>query len=476
MSGPNSNCTGQTCAGDASCRLPVLYLFAGGIAWLLGGIALSLAAAAKLQFPALLTVCEGLTYGRLVAAASTAFTLGFAFQTAFGLALWLLSRTGQTRVAVPGIAFVISLVLNAALTLGVGAILFLGPTGIPGLEIPRQVAPLVLVGVGLLSLIGIATHASAEAGFGSAARAHLLAALVTLPVLYTTAQLGLLFLPIRGVSQSITAGWFQQGFLYLGLAPIALAALYYLIPLITERPVPSPALAPIAFWSWTILAAWTGAVDWVGGPIPAWWLTVGIVANVLLVIPTTLFFLNLQGASLFSRNLAVRFAAVSTISLFAWGGLNAIFSPRCAQSLVHFTEFNVGLRELFFFGFLAPALFAGIYAAVPKLAGREFPCRLSPQVHWFFTASGVALMVGANLAGGFLQGRHLAVAGIPLVAVDHSLRPWLLIHAAGLGLFGFAQIALVANSAWLLFECIKPLKDPVLSLFATTPASTASEK
>ena len=84
--------------------------------------------------------------------------------------------------------------------------------------------------------------------------------------------------------------------------------------------------------------------------------------------------------------------------------------------------------------------------------------------------------MGANLAGGFLQGRHLAVAGIPLVAVDHSLRPWLLIHAAGLGLFGFAQIALVANSAWLLFECIKPLKDPVLSLFATTPASTASEK
>ncbi len=476
MSGSNSNCTGQTCAGDASSRLPVLYLFAGGIAWLFAGIALSLAAAAKLQFPALLTVCEGLTYGRLVAAAGPAFTLGFALQTGFGLALWLLARTGQSRVAVPGIAFVVSLVLNASLTLGIGAILLLGPTGIPGLEIPRQAAPLILAAVGLLSLIGIATYASAEAGCGSPARAHLLAALVTIPVLYLTAQLGLLFLPIRGVSQSITAGWFQQGFLYLGLAPIALAALYYLVPLLTERPARSTALAPIAFWSWTIFAAWTGAVDWVGGPIPAWWLTVGIAANVLLVIPTTLFFINFQGACLFSRKVPVRFAAVSTISLFVWGGLNAIFSPRCAQSLVHFTEFNVGLHELFLFGFLAPALFTGIYAAVPKLAGREFPCRITPQVHWFFTAAGVALMVGSNLAGGYLQGRHLAVAGVPLVAVDHSLRPWLLIHAAGLACFGFAQVALVANSAWLLFECVKPLKDPVISLFATTPASTASGK
>ena len=476
MSGSNSNCTDQTCAVDASCRLPVLYLFAGGIAWLLAGIALSLVAAAKLQFPSFLSVCEVLTYGRLTAAASAALTLGFALQLGFGLAFWLLSRTGQSRLPLPGIAFVVSLVLNASVTLGVGAILILGPTGIPGLEIPRQVAPVILAAVGLLSLVGIAAFASAGSGSSSPARAHLLGALVVLPVLYLTAQLGLLFLPIRGVSQAVTAGWFQQGFLFLGLAPIALAALYYLVPLLTERSPQSPSLAPIAFWTWTFLAGWTGAAQWVGGPIPAWWITVSIVASVLLVIPTTLFFLNFQGACLFSRKVAVRFLAVSTISLFAWGGLNATFSLRCAQSVVHFTQFGVGLRELFFFGFLAPAFFAGIYAAVPKLAGRDFPCRISPQVHWFFTAAGVVLMVVSSLAGGFLQGRHLAVAGVPIVAVDHSLRLWLLLNAAGLGLFGFAQLALVANSAWLLFECVKPLKDPVISLFTATPVHSVSGK
>ncbi len=476
MSGSHSNCTDRADDVDASCRLPVLYLFAGGVAWLLAGIALSLVAAAKLQFPSLLTVCQRLTYGRLTAASSSALTLGFALQLGFGLCFWLLSRTGQSRFPLPGIAFVVSLVLNASVTLGVGAILIVGPTGIPGLEVPRQVAPLILAAVGLLSLVGIAAFASSASGSSSPARAHLLGALVVLPVLFVTAQLGLLLLPIPGISQAITAGWFHQGFLYLGLAPIALAALYYLVPLLTERSPQSPALTPTAFWTWTILAGWTGAAKWVGGPIPAWWITVSIVASVLLVIPTTLFFLNFQGACLLSRKVTVRFLAVSTISLFVWGGLNAIFAPRCAQSVVHFTQFAVGLRELFFFGFLAPAFFAGIYAAVPKLAGRDFPCRISPQVHWFFTAAGVALMVGSYLAGGLLQGRHLAVAGVPIVAVDHSLRPWLLLHAAGLGLFGFAQLALVANSAWLLFECVKPLKDPVISLFTVTPVQSASGK
>lgn len=472
MSGSPSNCSGRCDTAEANFRLPVLYLFAGALAWLLAGIGLSLLAGAKLQFPGLLTVCEGLTYGRLIAAASNALTLGFASQMGFGLLLWILARSGNSRLCFGGIAFVIGLVWNAALTLGIGAILLNGPTGIPGLEIPRQIAPLLLASSGLLCLVGIAIFASADGASGSPARAHLLGALVALPVLYLTAQLGLLFLPIRGVSQAITSGWFQQGFNLLWLAPIALAALYYLVPLLTERPTPSPALASYGFWAWWILAAWTGALEWVGGPIPAWWLTVGIVANVLLVIPVVIFFLNFQGACLFSRSIAVRFAAVSMISLLVWGVLNAVTSPRCAQSILHFTQFGVGLRELFLFGFVASALFAGVYAAVPRLAGREFPCRIAPQVHWFFSAAGLVLMVGSLLAGGYLQGRHLAVAGVPISAVNSSLRPWLLVHAAGLGLFGFAQLALVANSAWLLFECVKPLKDPVLSLFTgTQPAS-----
>jgi len=472
MSGTNSNCTERPDAVDASCRLPVLYLFVGGLAWLFAGVGLSLLAAAKLQFPSLLNICEGLTYGRIDSAARIAFTYGFASQMGLGLAFWILARSGNARLPVPGIAFAISLVWNVALTLGVGALFIYGSTGLAGLEIPRQTAPLILAATGLLSVIGIAAFAAGDGCSKSPARAHLLGALIALPVLYLTAQLGLLFLPIRGVTQVITAGWFQQGFLLLWLAPLALASLYFLVPRLTERPTQSAALAPFGFWTWVILAAWTGAIDFVGGPVPAWWVTVSIVANVLLIIPVVIFFINFQGACLFSRKIAVRFAAISMISLFVWGILNAATSLRCAQSILHFTQFGVGLRELFLFGFIAPALFAGVYAVVPRLAEREFPNRIIPTVHWVCTVGGVALMVGAYTVGGYLQGRHLAVAGVPITAVNASLRPWLALHAAGFALFGFAQVALVANSAWLLFECVKPLKEPVISLFTGTQAAS----
>jgi cytochrome c oxidase cbb3-type subunit 1 len=172
---------------------------------------------------------------------------------------------------------------------------------------------------------------------------------------------------------------------------------------------------------------------------------------------------------------ALRFAAISIISFAFWGILNALTSLRCAQSVLHFTQFGVGMKELFLLGFVASALFAGVYSVVPRLAGREFPCCISPQAHWLFTTGGIAMMTLAFLVGGWIQGWQLASPSVPFAFVTARLHPWLLLHAAGLAVFTFGQLALAANAAWLLFECVKPLKDPVVALFSETAAPAAGK-
>ncbi len=143
--------------------------------------------------------------------------------------------------------------------------------------------------------------------------------------------------------------------------------------------------------------------------------------------------------------------------------------------MLHFTQFNVALRELFFFGFVGPAFFAAVYTIVPKLAGREFPCRLTPKAHFGLTVVGVGLLLLASGVGGWKQGWLLNDPKADFAAVSASLKPWLCLHTLGLGIFAFGQLALVANCAWLIFECVKPLREPALALFTETQPAAAGK-
>ncbi len=460
---------------EVSGREPVLFLFGSAILWLLAGLALSLLASAKLNLPSLLAGCEWFTYGRVEAAARTALVFGFASQLGFGVALWLLTKTGAARLSGPGVAVIATIFWNLALTLGVVGILALGSNGLPGLELPKQLAPTLGLAIGVLSLIGFATFAKREPGTSSPTQWYLMAALLAFPLLYLTAQVTLLFFPSRGVVQAIAAGWFGQGVLFLWLAPLALASLYHFIPASTGGTVRSPALAPLGFWSWLIFASWTGASSLVGGPVPAWVITVSVAAGVLLLIPVTLISLNLSICGP-AKCTTTKYFALLALAAFTLGGFAfALTSPRCAQAVLHFTQFNVALRELFLFGFVAPALFAAFYAIVPQLAGREFPCRLSPKGHFGFTVLGLGLLLLASGVGGWKQGWLLADPKADFAAVSAGLKPWLWLHTLALAIYAFGQLAIVANSVWLIFECVKPLRQPVLALFTETRTAVAGK-
>src|SRR5262245_20526902 len=84
---------------DASCRWPLLSLFATAVVWLVGSALFSLLVAIKLHKADILADYSWLTLGRLRPAVNNAFLYGFATPVAMGITLWLLCRLGRVKLA-----------------------------------------------------------------------------------------------------------------------------------------------------------------------------------------------------------------------------------------------------------------------------------------------------------------------------------------------------------------------------------------
>src|SRR2546423_12917180 len=84
---------------DASCRLPLLVLFASAAVWLVVGSVFALIASLKFHSPNILADCSWLTYGRVRPIANNCLLYGFCLQAGFGVGLWLLARLGSATLA-----------------------------------------------------------------------------------------------------------------------------------------------------------------------------------------------------------------------------------------------------------------------------------------------------------------------------------------------------------------------------------------
>src|SRR6266571_2200063 len=104
---------------DASCRVPVLFLFACAAFWVVTASVFALIASLKLHVPDLLADCPWFTYDRVQAAQMNALIYGFAGQAALGVALWMIARLGRTLLVQPGYVVVGAILWNAGVKLGI---------------------------------------------------------------------------------------------------------------------------------------------------------------------------------------------------------------------------------------------------------------------------------------------------------------------------------------------------------------------
>ena len=432
---------------DASCRVLLIPIVAA-LLWLLVGSLFALITSVKLHSPAVLANCAWLTYGHTRPVANDAFVYGFASQAGMAIALWILCRLGRTPLvgAVPiGIAAVF---WNIGVKLGMIGILSGHTTGFEWLEFPGAGSAILITSYAVLGICALLTFRARRHAELYPSQWYILAALFWFPWLYTTARLLLVWFPVRGVMQFAVNLWFSNGLFTLWLAALGLAALFYFVPKLTNVPLHSRSLAIIGFWTLSVFGGWAGLYR--GLPLPAWMISTGTAASLVLLVPLIATVSNLWltlGDRASNRPPLLGFFKTSVV-FFALSGVFAVFAATIPQ--LRLTLFGEGLEQLALYGFVGLALFGAIHYLVPRLTGAASEKYVA--VNCWSTFVGILVYAGAFIAGGMLQQPKLVDGSISFADVMNGTKPFIRISTLGLVLLVIGNAAILLRVLSLVRE------------------------
>lgn len=440
---------------DVSARWPVILFILFGLAWLLVGTALALIASIKLHTPDFLSEYEWFTYGRVHAAQLHVFAYGWGLNAAFAAGLWLMSRLADAPLRRPGLLLVAACFWNAGVELGLYGIFMGYATSLDWLEMPRQIMPLLLTAYALIGVWGVLAFNDRRSSRIYASEWYLLAAFFWFPWLYSVAQVMLVFAPVRGTVQAVVHAWYVTGVLDLFFIPVALAAVYYLLPKILGRPIRHYRFAPMAFWWYALTAGFTAGARLVGSPVPVWVSSLGVAALALMLVPLAVIALNLFGTLVGSfgalgRSMVLRFALFAIVAFFLAKAFGIVTALRDVAAVTQFT-LAAGLPDyLLFHGCFTMAAFGAVYFLLPRVLERAWPSAALVRTHFWATALAIALSAVALGVGGWIQGTEMNRADVAFIDVVRHVVPWLFVRSVALILLAIGQLAFLINVIWML--------------------------
>jgi cytochrome c oxidase cbb3-type subunit I len=412
-------------------RLPVIMFIASAIFWLVVGSFLACLASWKLVLPSLLDGSAWLSYGRVQAAAENALWYGWASQAGMGLGFWLLARLGRTALGSERLLITAGGFWNLGVLLGICSILVGNGNAFRGLEFSGAAAAILLVAyacIGVWSFI-LLRDRSSDGLYVS--QWYLLTAYLCFPWLYATANMMLIWHPVQGSAQGPIASWFFGALLWLWLAPLALAATYYLVPHFARRPVRAYPSSILAFWLLAFLGGWTGTKQLIGGPVPAWMVSASVAASIMMVIPATIIGINTFGTLSARTQPATPGVAFTVVGLacFVCAVVQGAATPMLSV-VTHFSDYTIGEDVMLLFGFLSMTLFGALYYVVPRLSGEDFSPVLVSWHFWLFVWGAGTMFLCLTL-GGLIQGFALSGPGVNFMSSVSLVAPFRVMNALG---------------------------------------------
>lgn len=415
---------------DSTARFALSLLIAFALFWLVVSGALALTNLVQTFTPSFLAGCPVMTYGRVRGYAESTLIYGWVANSGFAVALWILGRLGGSPLRSLNWTVVGTVFWNLALVVGLIGIGSGDGSSLPLLRIPRYVQPLLLVAFAAIATPGVLAWTGRRHKMSFAAQWYAVAALFIFPWLFSAGQVMLEWLPLRGVLQAIASGWFVQAMFNLWIAPLALAAGYYLVPKITGRLVPTYDFAGLSFWTLIVVGAWTGGRHLIGGPVPAWIATIAIVSCPLLAFHYLVTIVNFRGV--FGQGgVVLRFVAFGILAYVIGGFSDSVTSLRGVAEVTQFTWIETARTQLALLGAYSMIIFGAIYFMVPRVANQPWRSTSLVRAHFAAQVLGVLVLLLGLVAAGIVQGKGLADASLGFSDIASRVRPWLLIATAG---------------------------------------------
>ena len=450
---------------DASCRGTLMLFFGAALVWLLIGTVLALIASWKMHSPDFLADIPWLTFGRVRPAHLNAVVFGFASEAAIAVTLWLICRLCRAPLMHGWVVNIAGVFWNIGVAIGIGGILAGHGTAIEWLEIPAYATPLLFVSYALIAIWGIITFRFRREKHLYVSQWYLLAALFWFPWLYSAAQILLIMEPVRGVVQATVNWWFAHNVLGLWFTPIGIGAIYYFIPKVLGVPVYKYSLSVIGFWSLALFYNWNGMHHLVGGPLPAWLITVSIVASVMMTIPVVTVGLNhhftMWGSFHKLKDSPVlRFMVFGGMSYTVTSLHGVLLALRSVSEVTHFTHSTIAHAHQGMYAFFTMVMFGAIYYIVPRIIQVEWPSARLIRIHFWASAIGIMLYIVPLTFGGTLQGVAMINPDVPFLdpnkySVVTMTVPYLRIRSVSGFIILVGHLAFATSFIWIVARWIK---------------------
>jgi cytochrome c oxidase cbb3-type subunit 1 len=212
-----------------------------------------------------------------------------------------------------------------------------------------------------------------------------------------------------------------------------------------------PERAVLGFWTLAVFGCWTGFYR--GLPIPAWMVSAGIAAAVIMMGGVISVAANLWltlGGSGVKKTPLLGFFKTSLI-FFVLGSLFAVFAAMIPQ--LRLTLFWEGTEQIALYGFVGLALFGAIHYIVPRLADCTNDRFIGANC--WATLIGLVLFAGAYLVAGMVQQEKLSDGAIPFVEVMNSSKMFIRLSTMGVLLLLVGNVALLLRVVSLVRECVR---------------------
>jgi cytochrome c oxidase cbb3-type subunit 1 len=211
-----------------------------------------------------------------------------------------------------------------------------------------------------------------------------------------------------GLGETIVQGYYMHQGVGMWFMLFTLGIVYYFLPQQLNKPIYSYSLGILAFWAQILFYTLIGTHHFVFSAIPWWLQTVAIVGSVGMIIPvaagTTNFIMTFRnGWYKIASSYTLPFFLVGIIFYFTGSLQGTAEAFRSTNLIWHFTDFTVAHSHLTMYGIISFFLWAGIYAVVPRLSGKEAP-QITVGAHFWLALIGllfytIPLMYGSTLKG-----------------------------------------------------------------------------
>lgn len=442
---------------DEAARWPLIVLLSVGLTGLFAWGLLQVVAAIKLHAPGFLAGWAWLTYGRVQPAAWTLLVYGFGIPVGLMVAIWITSRLSGTALVCGRLIYLGSAVWGGGVALGALAILAGRGTGIEGLELPAFTVPVLFVGYLLMAAPLLMTFFARRVAEVYVSQWYILAAAVVFPWLYLAGTLQAVVYPGRGVLPAAVASWFVHGVFVCWFGGLALAAAFYFLPKLTERPLPSRNLAVFGFWMLVFFGPLGGMVRRLDGPFPAWMSSLGVASCTLVLVAGYALLVNLV-VLLRGLGAAIRTGTVPAFMAFAagafllWTLLVALNGFAFLHARTGYTLFAAGLDWLILWGAFGTAMLGAVYYIVPRLLGQDWVRPGWARLHLGLAVGGIVLLVFSSLLGGWIHGGAINDPTVDSVQVAKRYIPFAATGTLAFLVLWVGAVLLVVQLKWLLLR------------------------